>query len=338
MHSSSKQPGKEYPEPGEEAIILEMIGEMESQLTALYPNTKMLRQVHTKMHGCVRAEFSVLPDLANELRVGIFKTAATYPAWIRFSNANTIVQPDKKKDIRGCAIKLMNVPGEKLLNDQRFEQTQDFLLMSSETFFSKNIEQFRRTLKAATAKNKLELLKYFINPKHWVLLKRLLGSNIHCQHPFQIPYFSTQPYQFGNDTTAVKYCVKPSADNELLTDNTTADNYLRMNMAKTLGTKEIRFDFYVQFQTDADAMPIEDPTVAWHSPFLKLAEIKIPPQVFDSAEQLEFGDNLSFDIWHSSPEHRPLGSFNRARKQAYEALSKFRHQHNGKPYTEPTAV
>ena len=45
--------------------------------------------------------------------------------------------------------------------------------------------------------------------------------------------------------------------------------------------------------------------------------------VFNTPEQMEFGDNLSFNIWHSLPEHRPLGSFNRARKRAYEALSKF---------------
>ncbi|MEO6452861.1 MAG: hypothetical protein ABIN97_02250, partial [Ginsengibacter sp.] len=127
-----KEPGREYAEPGEQAVITEMITEMERQLTLLYQNTKTLRQVHTKMHGCVKAAFTVLPGLAPELKVGIFKEALTYPAWIRFSNANTIMRADKKKDIRGVAIKLMNVPGEKLLNDQRSELTQDFLLMSSE--------------------------------------------------------------------------------------------------------------------------------------------------------------------------------------------------------------
>jgi catalase len=163
----NKVPGLEYVEPEEEEIIAEMIAEMENQLTRLYQNTKMLRQVHTKIHGCVKAAFTILPDLAPELKVGIFKEALTYPAWIRFSNANTIIQADKKKDIRGIAIKLMNVPGEKLLDDQRFEQTQDFLLMSSETFFSKNIGQFRHLLKAATAKSKLKMVGYFLNPEHW---------------------------------------------------------------------------------------------------------------------------------------------------------------------------
>src|SRR3954467_14625930 len=109
-------PGSEYAEHGEEEIIEEMIAEMKLQVTELYKNTKMLRQVHTKMHGCVKATFTVLPDLSPELRVGVFKKAVTYPAWIRFSNANTHMKADKKKNIRGIAIKLMNVPGEKLLN------------------------------------------------------------------------------------------------------------------------------------------------------------------------------------------------------------------------------
>ena len=38
------------------------------------------------MHGCVRAEFSVEPGLPEELRIGVFKAARMFPAWVRFSN------------------------------------------------------------------------------------------------------------------------------------------------------------------------------------------------------------------------------------------------------------
>lgn len=330
-----KQTGREYIAKEEDGIIAEMMEEMKAQLLQLYQHTQTLRQVHTKMHGCVKAAFTVLPDLSADLKAGIFKEPATYPAWMRFSNSNTIVQHDAKKDIRGAAIKLMDVPGEKLLNDQRYEQTQDFLLMSSETFFSKNIEQFRYTLKAATSKSKIKLAAYFLNPAHWGLLKRLLRSNIHCDHPFQIPYWSTQPYQFGDLNTAVKYFLQPSQKNKLTITGTSDYNYLRLNMAKTLEADDIYFDFFVQFQTDAEKMPIEDPTIRWASPFYRVAEIKILKQAFDTPEQMEFGDNLSFDIWHSLPEHRPLGSFNRARRQAYEELSKFRHERNAIAVREP---
>ena len=84
-------------------------------------------------------------------------------------------------------------------------------------------------------------------------------------------------------------------------------------------------------------MPVEDPTIPWRSPFIKVAEISIPPQVFNSSQQMRFGEDLSFHSWHCLPEHRPLGSFNRARKEVYLAMSKFRHKRNGIPNNEPEA-
>ena len=64
-------------------------------------------------------------------------------------------------------------------------------------------------------------------------------------------------------------------------------------------------------------MPVEDPTVEWTAPWQKVATIRIPPQSFDSPEQMAFGENLSFTPWHTLPEHRPLGGVNRARKRIY---------------------
>lgn len=334
--TQKKLPGREYISAEEEGIISEMIDELKEQVNRLYPAQNMLRQIHTKMHGCVNAEFMIAPDLPDSLRVGVFSKSGSYPAWIRFSNANTTPQPDKKKDIRGIAIKLMNVEGDKILNDQAQENTQDFLLMSSETFFAKNLVHFRKLLKAATAKNKLQLAAFFLNPLHWSLLARVMKSNIVCKHLFEISYFSTQPYQFGDESRAVKYYLQPSVANKLLYSDPNDKDYLRFNMAKTLETISVSFDFFVQLQGDPDEMPIENPTVPWPAPFIKLAELKIPSQVFDTPEQREFGENLSFNPWHSLPEHRPLGSFNRARRRVYEALSKFRHERNGFDVFEPS--
>lgn len=327
--------GHEYIHADEDSIASQMLDELQAQVTRMYKDKKMLRQIHTKMHGCVKAEFVIEPDLPANLKVGVFKEAKTYHAWVRFSNANTEPQKDFKKDVRGAAIKLMGVPGEKLLNDQSLQQTQDFLLMSSETFFSKNVKEFSKLLKAATAKNKLKLLLYFLNPLHMPLLKRFGKTNVLCFNPLSIPYWSTQPYQFGNTSTAVKYFLRPSVDNVIVNENITDYDYLRINLAQTLNNNAAEFDFFIQFQTDADDMPIEDPTIPWKSEFVKVATLKIPPQIFDTKEQMSFGDNLSFNPWHCLPEHRPLGSFNRVRKRIYEAMSKFRHDANDLPMFEP---
>jgi hypothetical protein len=332
---TEKQLGQEYPSPNEEAIIAKMVNELKAQLDRLYKDKKMLRQIHTRMHGCVKATFTILPDLPETLRIGVFKEAKTFYAWVRFSNAATKPKPDRKKDVRGIAIKLMGVPGEKILNDEHLQTTQDFLLMNTETFFSKNIEQFSGLLSAFTAPNKLKVIGYLLNPLHWGLLKKVTGSNTFCNNPAELNYYSTQPYQFGTINSAVKYFLKPWPSNNLIIENKSDPYYLRYNLAQTLNNNELNFDFFIQQQTDANLMPIEDPTIPWDSQFVKLATLTIPPQQFDSNAQFEFGDNLSFNSWHSLPEHRPLGSFNRARKRVYEALSAYRHKKNGVPMLEP---
>jgi hypothetical protein len=328
-------PGHEYVAGNEDAIAAAMVNELEAQLDRLYADRRMLRQIHTKMHGCVKAAFTVEPGLPEDLRVGVFAEPVTYHAWVRFSNANTVVQPDGKKDVRGIAIKLMGVPGDKILNDEHLQQTQDFLLMNTETFFSRNVEEFSGLLRAFTAASKLRLFAYLLNPAHLPVVLRAKGANIHCSHPFAIPYWSTQPYQFGGPSSAVKYHLRPSTWNRLVIENQKDDDYLRVNLAQTLNSHSADFDFCVQFQTDADRMPIEDPTVPWASPYVKLATLNIPPQEFDTRSQMEFGDSLSFNSWHALPVHRPLGSFNRVRKRIYEALTAYRHKRNHEPVFEP---
>lgn len=327
--------GQEYVSPSEEQIASEMCNELTAQLDRMYKGQVMRRQIHTKMHGCVKAAFVVEPNLPAHLKEGVFATAKTYHAWVRFSNASTVPKPDKKKDVRGVAIKLMGVPGEKLLLQEHLQQTQDFLLMSSETFFSRNVVEFRSLLAAATASSKLHLLLFALNPMHWSLLKRVSKSNVPCKNPAAMTYWSTQPYQFGAPDRAVKYMLKPSPENRLVNEDFTEPDYLRFNLGQTLYVNEVRFDFYVQFQTDAATMPVEDPTVPWESPFTKVATLIIPPQIFDSPEQIHFGENLSFNSWHSLPEHRPLGSFNRVRRRVYEALAAYRHEKNDEPMFEP---
>ncbi len=334
--NSTPELGREYLLSNEDAIIQEMVNEMEDQMLRMYADDDkhMPRQVHTKSHGCVKGIFKVEPNLDAKYRVGVFKERKEYNCWVRFSNANLPPESDKKKDIRGIAIKLMGVEGDKILNGKQNEKTQDFLLMSSETFFSKNIKEFSPLLRAATAENSKKLvLKYALT--HLKVIMRLVKSRVACDNPLNIPYWSTQPYRFGDQDTAVKYYLEPSKENEILNEDVNEYSYLRINMAQTLSVHAQEFEFYVQFQNDPVTMPIEDPTVPWDSEFVQVGTLVIPAQQFDSTEQMEYGENLSFNAWHALPEHRPLGNFNRARKRAYVAMSKFRHEYNGTPDKEP---
>jgi hypothetical protein len=95
----------------------------------------------------------------------------------------------------------------------------------------------------------------------------------------------------------------------------------------------------LQRQTDPHLMPIENNAVLWPeklSPRVSAATLHIPRQKFDSPAQLDFARRLSFNPWHSIPEHRPLGNQSRARKRMYLTLSRLRHRMNDVPFYEPT--
>jgi len=69
------------------------------------------RDVHIKSHGCVNATFTV-PELPETYQWGVLSTPATFDAIVRFSNGDYVIHPDKTRDARGMAVKLLNVPGE----------------------------------------------------------------------------------------------------------------------------------------------------------------------------------------------------------------------------------
>ncbi|TDI95184.1 MAG: catalase [Caldithrix sp.] len=297
------------------------------------PPASIQRDAHPKQHGLVKAQFIVEDDLPTQLKIGIFKQPHSYKTWIRFSNQNSDPQVDNVKDIRGMAMKLMGVSGEKLLEEEKHATTHDFILISTPMFVTKNVEQFEKLI-AALVSSKLRVLLFFLF--HPRALLNLFRSNKNYPNPLAARYWSTTPYRFGDKV--VKYSAKPNDNDFGELPKNPADNYLRSALSNYLDNKDISFDFMVQLQKDSKSMPIEDPGKRWsetESPFIKVATIRIPRQKFDSPEQFAYGTSLSFNPWHALPEHLPLGGINRARKVIYQAISKFRHEKNGTKRQEP---
>jgi len=326
---------QESPPPGEAAFTQSIADRLRAKIVKENPTGIMRRDAHPKMHGVVKAEFIVEPDLPEDLRIGLFREPRSYRAWIRFSNQSNRIGPDGKRDIRGMAIKLMGVPGEKLLDEERDEQTQDFILISTPLFVTKDVKEFDDLLKAMGRGILAQAWFYLSHGRVvWNVLKALKTF----ANPLQVRYFSTTPYLWGE--TAVKYSAIPRGGVPDTVPRHAEDDYLRRAMVRQLEAGDARFDFAVQRRTDAGSMPIEDPGKGWSeaaSPYRKVASIVIPKQGFDSEQQRAFGENLSYTPWHSVPEHRPLGGVNRARKVVYAAISTFRHQKNSAPRTEPTS-
>ncbi|HEY8157731.1 MAG TPA: catalase family protein [Methylobacter sp.] len=122
-----------------------------------YPSpTQILRGVHPKAHGCVKATFTINTDIAPELQVGLFaEPGKQFDAFIRFSNAAALVGPDTieidpvtKNEVeehgsRGMAIKVLDVGGEVLIDDNG-AHNQDFLMINQPVFAFANIEDYLR--------------------------------------------------------------------------------------------------------------------------------------------------------------------------------------------------
>jgi Catalase len=329
---------------GEERIPTGEAAQIE-QITAIHLSVTdraqkpVLRGQHMKGHGCVRAEFIVEPNLSESLRLGIFREPRTFPAYVRFSNGKGF--DDREGDAHGMAIKLLNVEGEKLLEDEKSALTQDFVLIDHPVFFIKNVADYVpfmqdfRNLRAAglTLGKVVAGIKLFVSPDYKWRLLRATGSK-KPDSPLRIQYWSTTPSRLG--PVAVKYSARPDLSVAPAVAPIDSPNKLRQAMSAHLKDKEARFDFLIQTQSDPVAMPVEDPTVDWGAHWQKVATIRIPPQSFESPAQMTFGENLSFTPWHSLPDHRPLGGINRARRAIYLAISKQRHELNGAPRIEPT--
>ena len=136
----------------QEAEYIGKIAEsLKSDLEKTYRPGITRRDAHPKTIGCVKAEFKVEPLLPEELRVGVFREQRTYPAYIRFSNSSMTIQADSRRDVRGMAIKLLGVEGEKLLENEKHETTQDFLLISTPRFVNKNLIDFFELLEGVRA-------------------------------------------------------------------------------------------------------------------------------------------------------------------------------------------
>jgi hypothetical protein len=174
------------------------------------------------------------------------------------------------------------------------------------------------------------------HPREATILHATSSQSI--SSPLAKQYFSMVPYLLGPGR-AIKFSARPCDGQAPDPAGELSSNYLSEAMARYLGHQDACFDFLVQVQTDALAMPIEDPTVDWSqdaSPFVKVATLRIPSQTFTDPDQTEFCDNLSFTPWHALATERPLGGINRARRTVYETISKLRHDLNGAPRREPS--
>jgi hypothetical protein len=323
----------------EEAYVDDIIKSFNAQMRRLWNPGHFERGGNTKTHGIVRAEFIVGDDFPENMRRGIFASPASYKAWVRFSGPGPYITPDiDDVGFMSMSVKLMSVPGPKLLDDER--STQDLFGVSTPTFVTPDTRS-NAQLQRWSYKN--AQLFYFFNFRETHILDslmQLLWTKTQTS-PLEDQYFSCVPYLLG-EGQAMKYSFHSRLGSRTPVPGLPGrppDDYLRRAMVATLARQDVEFEMRVQMQTDPFLMPVENNAVLWPeklSPRVPVAVVRIPRQTFDSHAQMEFARVLSFNPWHSIAEHRPLGNQSRARKRMYYELSKLRQSMNGAAHYEPT--
>jgi hypothetical protein len=277
------------------------------------------RALHAKSHAGLRARLRVLPDLPPHARQGLFAAPGERRAYVRFSNGNGAVQPDRVQDLRGLAVKVLDVDGPKVLGDAR---TQDFLMIDTPTIPFRSPEEFidfvcatappdggiGRVVRALGPLRTLGLLAG--------LAKAAKGKP---RNVVDKVFYTAAAVAFGPHAARLAaFPVHAAAD-----DGPAASerDYLAARTAARVARVPLEYELRAQFFSGSET-PIEDSAVAWPTPFVPVARLAIEKQdaASDAGRRLHaFVESLSFDPWHALVEHRPLGVVMRARKHAYFA-------------------
>jgi hypothetical protein len=330
-----KEIAKEYPHPREEQFAQEIIDIINRSLERDYGRGKYLRRFHVKSHGLVEAELKVEESLPPDLQVGLFKTCKTYKAWVRFSNASLKPESDEKKAVRGMAVKVLEVDDTATEKDGP-GNSQDIVLTTNNVFFPGTVDMQVAAIKAVLGNPRQKIqgsLRLILSLQFGRLFKFLEGR-VKPASVLEQCYASLTPYLFGQGK-AVKWHARPVKAAGSTQAAPAGKDYLRKRLIEDLKYSHHKFDLCVQFQSDPLKQPVEDASIEWRTPLVKVGTITILQQEFDNEERNRLDQAISFSPWHSMAVHRPLGGINRMRRRIYDTLSKYRRNQSPGPSATP---
>jgi mono/diheme cytochrome c family protein len=303
------------------------------------------RGTHTK-GLCVRGTFEVFdlattiadPALAARLAKGIYAKPGAYPATIRFANGASKVQPDSDHDVRAMSFAI-DVPAGVV---QPAAMRLDFSMNNASTFPINDAHAFASLMKVDSASGGLAKLRALFGLPFSDIrgIFRTARQGIKQQHartrPYQqTRYWSTVPFAHGPDD-AVKYSALP-APNNLARPIGRGESVLRDELLRHINedAQMSSFDFALQLldprRMTHDGKPqdatfwIENASIDWpeaEAPYVSVGRLTLTrasalPQADCELMHIDVNAN-------SIPEHKPLGSINRARSAAESASRKAR--------------
>jgi hypothetical protein len=211
------------------------------------------------------------------------------------------------------------VPGKKLILGLEAELTQDFLFIDTPALPFRTPDEFMDFVRAAKdgpAKLLPRLIKIFgFGRALGIIWGSVAGEKVksYATHTFH----TAAPIAFGK--SAAKLALMPLPSNAPVSA-AKGEDFLRQDLTARLQQGPLAWTLRAQPFVDERTTPIEDTAVVWSGPWIDLATLTLPKQNVESERGREISElvsQLSFDPWHATEEHRPLGAIMRARGVTY---------------------
>ena len=324
---------------------------------------RAVRDAHAKGYGLVRAEVEILDQLPAEYAQGIYATPGRHDALIRFSNGSPHAGADARLGgATGLALKIFDIAGPTLLEDEPDTRTFDYANINAPVFFCNTVEHYLFIQDLF-----IEAPAYFVQGtpgRHRFYQDFVTGKGTLDQDNWawdellaflrvlQSPsvnlllstYWTMGAVRHGGYIAKVRFApVAAFADKvvQRALDLGSAAEVYRPALIVELRERPYEFDIQVQLCADLAQMPVEDVTVEWPeqlSPFVTVAKLRLPQQDISEDDNLAKMDALSFTPWRVTAEHAPLGNIMRVRKEVYRHSSILRHNLNQQQRTEPQSA
>ena len=301
--------------------------------------------------------------LRPEYAQGIYATPGTHDALIRFSNGSPHAGADAQLGrATGLALKIFDINGPTLLEDEPDTGTFDYATINAPIFFCNTVEHYLfiqdlfLNAPAYFAQGRPGAHRFYaefvtgkgtLDQDDWAwdeFLAYLRLSQIPLVNLLLSSYWTMGAVRHGDYIAKVRIAPDPHFADAVVRraiDPASAPEVFRPALQAELQERPYAFDIQVQLCTDLGRMPVEDTTVEWPeqlSPFVTVARLRLPQQDISGPDNLEKMDALSFTPWRVTAEHAPLGNIMRARKEVYRQSSIERHKLNQQPRTEPRSA
>jgi hypothetical protein len=322
-----------------------------------------VRDAHAKGYGVVRGEVDILSGLPPEYAQGIYASPGTHGALIRFSNGSPHAGADARLGTSvGLALKMFDVPGKCLLEDEPDTHTFDYTAINAPIFFCNTVEHYlflqdlflqASTYFAHGLSGAHRFYTDFVTGKgtleedDWAwdeLMAMLKLKMIPSVNPLLSSYWSMGAVRHGDYIAKVRIAPEPDCADAVVRRDIEpglVSELTRPALVAELQDRPYAFDIQVQLCADELRMPVGDLTVEWPeslSPYVTVARLRIPQQDISGPDNVEKMDSLSFTPWRVTAEHAPLGSIMRARKEVYRRSSLLRHAVNHQKRAEPRSA